>query len=68
MFMGFGRYIPSISVPKMIEKMRHDSSHAIIPGEPEALRSHLHLRKQQGVRMNINRLGEAILGEAEARC
>jgi RHH-type transcriptional regulator, proline utilization regulon repressor / proline dehydrogenase / delta 1-pyrroline-5-carboxylate dehydrogenase len=67
MFMGFGRYIPSISVPKMIEKMRHDSSRAIIPGEPEALRSHLHLRKQQGVRMNINRLGEAILGEAEAR-
>jgi len=67
MFMGFGRYIPSIAVPKMIEKMRHDSSRAIIPGEPEALRSHLHLRKQQGVRMNINRLGEAILGEAEAR-
>jgi RHH-type proline utilization regulon transcriptional repressor/proline dehydrogenase/delta 1-pyrroline-5-carboxylate dehydrogenase len=67
MFMGFGRYIPSISVPKMIEKMRHDSSRAIIPGEPEALRSHLHLRKQQGVCMNINRLGEAILGEAEAR-
>ena len=67
MFMGFGRYIPSISVPKMIEKMRHDSSRAIIPGEPEALRSHLNLRKQQGVRININRLGEAILGEAEAR-
>ena len=67
MFMGFGRYIPSISVPKMIEKMRHDSSRAIVPGEPEALRSHLQLRKQQGVRMNINRLGEAILGEAEAR-
>jgi RHH-type proline utilization regulon transcriptional repressor/proline dehydrogenase/delta 1-pyrroline-5-carboxylate dehydrogenase len=67
MFMGFGRYIPSISVPKMIEKMRQDSSRAIIPGEPEALRSHLHLRKQQGVRMNINRLGEAILGEDEAR-
>ncbi|MBW2055422.1 MAG: proline dehydrogenase family protein, partial [Deltaproteobacteria bacterium] len=67
MFMGFGRYIPSISVPKMIEKMRHDSSRAIIPGESEALRSHLNLRKQQGVRMNINRLGEAILGEAEAR-
>jgi RHH-type proline utilization regulon transcriptional repressor/proline dehydrogenase/delta 1-pyrroline-5-carboxylate dehydrogenase len=67
MFMGVGRYIPSISVPKMIEKMRHDSSRAIVPGEPEVLRSHLHLRKQQGVRMNINRLGEAILGEAEAR-
>lgn len=67
MFMGFGRYIPSIAVPKMIEKMRHDSSRAIIPGESDALRSHLQLRKQQGVSMNINRLGEAILGEAEAR-
>jgi len=35
MVMGFGRYIPSISVPKMIEKIRHDSSRAIIPGDPE---------------------------------
>ncbi len=66
MFMGFGRYIPSISVPKMIEKMRHDSSRAIIPGEPEMLKAHLRMRKKQGVRMNINHLGEAILGEAEA--
>jgi RHH-type proline utilization regulon transcriptional repressor/proline dehydrogenase/delta 1-pyrroline-5-carboxylate dehydrogenase len=66
MFMGFGRYIPSISVPKMIEKMRHDSSRAIIPGEAEMLKAHLQMRKEQGIRMNINHLGEAILGEAEA--
>ncbi|MBW1840328.1 MAG: bifunctional proline dehydrogenase/L-glutamate gamma-semialdehyde dehydrogenase [Deltaproteobacteria bacterium] len=66
MFMGFGRYIPSISVPKMIEKMRHDSSRAIIPGEPDVLKAHLRMRKAQGVRMNINYLGEAILGEEEA--
>jgi RHH-type proline utilization regulon transcriptional repressor/proline dehydrogenase/delta 1-pyrroline-5-carboxylate dehydrogenase len=67
MFMGFGRYIPSISVPKMIEKMRHDSSRAVIPGEPEMLKAHLRMRQKQGVRMNINYLGEAILGETEAR-
>ncbi|UCD89601.1 MAG: proline dehydrogenase family protein, partial [Desulfobacterales bacterium] len=66
MFMGFGRYIPSISVPKMIEKMRTDSSRAIIPGESEMLKAHLRMRKEQGIRMNINHLGEAILGEAEA--
>lgn len=66
MFMGLGRYIPSIAVPKMIEKMRHDSSRAIIPGEPNILHELLRKRKEQGVRMNINRLGEAILGEKEA--
>jgi len=66
MFLGLGRYIPSISVPKVIEKMRHDSSRAIIPGEPDVLYAHLQKRKKQGVQMNINHLGEALLGEKEA--
>ncbi len=66
MFLGLGRYIPSISVPKVIEKMRHDSSRAIIPGEADALYAHLGKRKKQGVQMNINHLGEALLGESEA--
>ncbi len=67
MFLGLGRYLPSVSIPKMIGKMRQQSSRAIIPGEPEVLTEHLRRRKAQGVRMNINHLGEAILGEAEAR-
>jgi RHH-type proline utilization regulon transcriptional repressor/proline dehydrogenase/delta 1-pyrroline-5-carboxylate dehydrogenase len=67
MFMGLGRHFPHISVPKMIEKMRHSSSRAIIPGEFEPLHEHLEKRKNQGVRMNINHLGEAVLGEEEAR-
>jgi RHH-type proline utilization regulon transcriptional repressor/proline dehydrogenase/delta 1-pyrroline-5-carboxylate dehydrogenase len=66
MFMGLGRYIPSVSVPKMIDKMRHDSSRAVIPGEQPILLEHLRKRKKQGVRMNINHLGEAVLGESEA--
>ncbi len=67
MFLGIGRHLPSVSVPKMIGKMRHDSSRAIIPGEADALTRHLLKRREQGVRMNINHLGEAILGEHEAR-
>ena len=66
MFLGLGRYFPTLTVPKMIGKMRSTSSRAIIPGEPRALADHLRKRKQQGVRMNINHLGEALLGEAEA--
>ena len=67
MFLGRGRYFPTLTVPKMIGKMRSTSSRAIIPGEPQALADHLEKRKRQGVRMNINHLGEALLGEAEAR-
>ena len=66
MFLGLGRYFPSLSVPKMMDKMRHDSSRAIISGEAEILHRHLQKRKDQGVRMNINHLGEVVLGEEEA--
>ena len=67
MFLGLGRHFPALTIPKMIDKMRHNSSRAIIPGEPDALRAHLQKRRKQGVRMNINHLGEAVLGEAEAK-
>ncbi|MGD9007675.1 MAG: proline dehydrogenase family protein [Desulfobacteraceae bacterium] len=67
MFLGLGRHFPALTVPKMISRMRDSSSRAIIPGEKEALLAHLLKRKKQGVRMNINHLGEALLGEKEAR-
>ncbi len=67
MFLGLGRHFPALAVPKMIEKMRHNSSRAVIPGEPDALNAHLRKRRKQGVPMNINHLGEAVLGEEEAR-
>ena len=66
MFLGLGRHIPSLSVPKMIDKMRQDSSRSIIAGEAEALHAHLRKRRSENVRMNINHLGEAVLGEQEA--
>jgi RHH-type proline utilization regulon transcriptional repressor/proline dehydrogenase/delta 1-pyrroline-5-carboxylate dehydrogenase len=67
MFLSVGRHIPNLAVPKMIDRMRQDSSRAIIPGEPDVLHEHLKKRKQQGVRMNVNHLGEAVLGEEEAK-
>ena len=66
MFVGLGRHFSSLTVPKLIEQMRSSSSRAIIPGENDALHEHLHKRREQGVRMNINHLGEAVLGEQEA--
>ncbi len=66
LFLSLGRHVPNISIPKMIEKIRKDSSRSIIPGEEESLYAHLKRRKAEGVRMNINHLGEAVLGEEEA--
>ena len=67
MFLGLGRRFPNLTVPKMIDKMRQNSSRAIIAGEPDTLLEHLNRRRKQGVRMNINHLGEALLGEEEAQ-
>ena len=61
------RIFPNLTVPKIITKMRKDSRHAIISGEIDALQAYLRNRKVQGVRVNINHLGEAVLGEEEAR-
>ncbi len=66
MFMGVGKHFSSVAVPTMIKQMRAGSSRAIIPGEQEELHKHLKKRKDQGIRMNINHLGEAVLGEKES--
>ena len=65
-FQYAARFFPDLMVPKVIAKMRADSSHAIIRGETDALQSYLQERKTQKVRININHLGEAVLGEEEA--
>jgi RHH-type transcriptional regulator, proline utilization regulon repressor / proline dehydrogenase / delta 1-pyrroline-5-carboxylate dehydrogenase len=67
LFMALGRHFPNLSVPRIIAQLRRNSSRAIIAGEPEELTPHLENRRQAGVRMNINHLGEAVLGEDEAR-
>jgi RHH-type transcriptional regulator, proline utilization regulon repressor / proline dehydrogenase / delta 1-pyrroline-5-carboxylate dehydrogenase len=66
MFLGLGRHVPSVSVPKIIERMRQDSGRAIIAGEADALHAYLRKRRNEHVRVNINHLGEAVLGEQEA--
>ncbi len=66
LFLGIGRHFPHVSVPKVVEKMREDSARSVIPGEKDIFYPHLLKRKSEGVRMNINHLGEAVLGEDES--
>ncbi len=66
-FQSFGEYLPGVAVPLVKEKMRRETANVILPAERELLTEHLRNRQQQGVQMNVNLLGEAIQGEAEAR-
>ena len=65
-FIYAGRFLPGLTVPSVIKKMRRDSNHLIIPGEADALNAYLQKRKNQGLRVNINYIGEEVIGEQEA--
>ena len=58
---------PEVVMPLVAEKMRQESSSVILPAEEGKLRRHLQRRRRAGMRMNLNQLGEAVLGEEEAQ-
>ncbi len=66
-FQSFGGFMPGVAVPLVKEKMRRETANVILPAEPDLLTPHLQARHQEGVRMNVNFLGEALIGEREAR-
>lgn len=65
-FQSFGSYLPGVAVPLVKEKMHQETANVILPAEQEMLTQHLNRRRNEGVRMNVNFLGEALLGEEEA--
>lgn len=66
-FQSFGGYLPGVAVPLVKDKMRQETANVVLPAEPSLLREHLQARAEEGVRMNVNFLGEALLGEDEAK-
>lgn len=66
LFKLFGYKFANILVPMAMRQLRRETNKVIIPGEKHALAKHIKKRKAQGIRLNINHLGEAILGEEEA--
>jgi RHH-type proline utilization regulon transcriptional repressor/proline dehydrogenase/delta 1-pyrroline-5-carboxylate dehydrogenase len=66
-FQSFGGFLPGVAVPLVKDKMRRETANVILPAEAETLSHHLRERHREGVRMNVNFLGEALIGEKEAR-
>ena len=66
-FQSFGSYLPGVAMPFVKERMQHETANVILPAERELLAEHLRARWEEGVRMNVNFLGEALLGEEDAQ-
>lgn len=65
-FQSFGAYLPGVAMPFVKERMQQETANVILPAERELLAEHLRARWEEGVRMNVNYLGEALLGEKDA--
>ena len=66
-FQSFGSYLPGVAMPFVKDRMQQETANVILPAERELLAEHLRARREEGVRMNVNYLGEALLGEEDAR-
>lgn len=62
----FGGLAPWLSIPAVKAVMRKKTAQVILPGEKDELIGHVRARSASGVRLNVNHLGEMILGEHEA--
>lgn len=58
---------PGLVMHSVTEALRRESSKVILPAEDKKLKPHLVRRRKEGVGMNLNQLGEAVLGESEAK-
>lgn len=66
-FRALGASAAKFLVPIATAALRKETSKVILPGESEPLNHHILERKAQGVQLNFNHLGEAILSESEAK-
>lgn len=66
-FQSFGGYAPGVAVPLIKDRLHRETANVILPAEREIFTQHLRERRDEGVRMNVNFLGEAVLGEREAQ-
>ncbi|MFQ5561927.1 MAG: proline dehydrogenase family protein, partial [Nitrospinota bacterium] len=66
LFTIIGPYVPGLAMPIVREGIQWETGGLILPAEKKPLLAYLKKRREEGLRVNLNFLGEAILGEQEA--
>ena len=59
--------LPHVVMPLAIARLRQAFTGIVLPAERNAFARHARRRRAQGIHLNVNVLGEAVLGEGEAR-
>ena len=61
-----GQRAPRVVMPLARRRMRSLVGHLVVDADPGRLGAHLRARSRAGFSLNVNMLGEAVLGDAEA--
>ncbi|HEX2578113.1 MAG TPA: bifunctional proline dehydrogenase/L-glutamate gamma-semialdehyde dehydrogenase [Aquihabitans sp.] len=62
----FAPRMPSVVLPLVRLRIRAEARGLVLPAEPRRLGRHLARRQREGMELNVNLLGEAVLGRQEA--
>ncbi len=65
-FRHLGAWCPQIAIPLFLSHIRQQSQRVVLRGEMDALNRYLLRRRREDTRVNINLIGEVVLGEKEA--
>lgn len=63
-FLTFGKIAPHLSVPFFISHLRKDTQNMVL--DLDSIQTHILQRTQQNITLNVNLIGEEVLGEKEA--
>ncbi|EPS0834213.1 bifunctional proline dehydrogenase/L-glutamate gamma-semialdehyde dehydrogenase [Campylobacter upsaliensis] len=67
-FLNFGKLAPNLSVPFFISHLRNDTKAMVLDADENFLAPHITKRKnEQNITLNVNLIGEEVLGEAESK-
>ncbi|WP_027327390.1 bifunctional proline dehydrogenase/L-glutamate gamma-semialdehyde dehydrogenase [Helicobacter pametensis] len=66
LFLTFGKYLPQISVGFFVSQIRNDTKAMVLDADPNKLKAHIHKRLEENITINLNFIGEEVLGEDEA--
>lgn len=67
LFRLFGKMWPTLFIPLIKKQIRKEMAPVLLPEEPEKRADYFASCRKQNIRVNLNHLGEAILGEEEAK-
>ncbi|WP_104740082.1 bifunctional proline dehydrogenase/L-glutamate gamma-semialdehyde dehydrogenase [Helicobacter bizzozeronii] len=65
-FLSVGKLAPSMSVPFFVNRIRHDTKGLVLDESSDSLKNMIEKREAEHITLNINLIGEEVLGESEA--